>query len=72
MRLKISILSIAGGLLAAIGVLGYLQQSGSVYPTTNVTILGLVLGVAWGVLAPSIKRTLRWRKMRARASESRA
>ena len=59
MKIVLSLVAIAGGVLTAIGVLVMLQQQGTVYPTRNVAILTVVLGVVWGVLLPSLAKTMR-------------
>ncbi|HEX7464968.1 MAG TPA: SH3 domain-containing protein, partial [Actinomycetota bacterium] len=55
-RPRISAVSIAASLLASLGVIVLLQQFGVVYPTVSVAIVGLALGLAFGVLVPSLVR----------------
>jgi hypothetical protein len=61
MKPVFSVLSIIGGFLTGLGVLGYLQQSGSVYPTRNLTIVAAVLGIVWGIVVPTVWRSIRQR-----------
>ena len=56
-RIVISFVGIVGGIMSGLGVLGLLQQAGSVYPTRNVAILAVVLGALWGIALPSLTRT---------------
>ena len=62
MKLVLSFVGIVGGVLTAIGLLVMLQQQGSVYPTRNVAILTVLLGILWGVLLPSLAMTMRSRR----------
>jgi hypothetical protein len=57
-----SVLSIIGGIMTGLGVLVLLQQAGSVYPTRNVTILALLIGILWGIFLPTLTRTMAARK----------
>jgi uncharacterized membrane protein len=59
---KLSVLSIVGGILGALGILGYLQQAGAVYPTMIVTIVAVVLGIVWGIALPTLLTRMRVRK----------
>jgi hypothetical protein len=47
-----SLLTLLAGLLGAIGVLVLLQQAAVLYPTRAVAVIGVVAGVAVGVIAP--------------------
>lgn len=49
---RVGVVSVAGGLLTGIGLLVQLQQRGTVYPTTTVTIVTGVVGAVGGVVLP--------------------
>ncbi len=55
-RPRISAVGVAAGLLAAIGIVVLLQQYAVVYPTLGVAIAGLGLGLAAGLIIPSVMR----------------
>jgi len=61
-RLKISIVSILGALLAAIGLVVMLQQMGTVYPTITIVVLSLVLALVAGIVLPTLAQTFSRRK----------
>jgi hypothetical protein len=65
-RLRVSVVSIAGSLLSSLGVIVLLQQFGVVYPTVAVVIVGLAIGLAFGVLVPSLVRLSGLRRLNAR------
>ena len=56
-RFKLSILGIVFALMLAIGVMMMMQQAAVVYPTIKVVVLTLVLGLAVGIILPSLART---------------
>jgi hypothetical protein len=58
-----SVVAIVTGAIGGLGVLVLLQQAGTVYPTRNVTILAVVLGVAWGIAVPSLMRLRKVRRV---------
>lgn len=55
-RPRLSVLGLAGGVLAGIGIVVLLQQYGKVYPTAGVAIAGVVGGLIVGVLVPTLVR----------------
>ena len=65
MKPLFSVVGMLGGVLTGIGVLAMLQQSGTVYPTQNVTIVAAVLGLVWGILVPTLVQGRKIRKRRA-------
>jgi hypothetical protein len=65
-RPRISVVSILGSLLASLGIIVLLQQFGVVYPTVTVVIVGLLLGLAFGLLVPSLVRLSGLRRLNAR------
>ena len=65
-RPVITVLGIVSGFIGGIGALTLLQQAGIVYPTRDVTIVAAVLGIAWGVLVPSLRRFRRVRRINRR------
>jgi membrane-bound ClpP family serine protease len=67
-RPKFSVVGIAGSILGAIGVLVILQQRGSVYPTTVVEIVTLVIGLVIGVGVPSLFRLIAVRRINRRVA----
>jgi hypothetical protein len=56
--LHLSLVSVVSGALTALGLLVLLQQAGTVYPTRTVTIVGLLLGLVWGIAVPSVARSV--------------
>lgn len=61
-----SLVSMVSGALSGLGVLVLLQQAGTVYPTRVVTVVAVLLGLAWGVAVPSLGRVRRIRAIRRR------
>lgn len=53
-QIQIGVLPILSGLLGGLGLLVFLQQAGTVYPTLITTILFLLGGIAVGVILPTI------------------
>lgn len=53
-QLHFGFIPMVGGVLGALGLLVFLQQAGTVYPTLLVTILFLVGGLLVGILLPTI------------------
>ena len=53
---KFSLFGIGGSIVASIGILLVLQQRGSVFPTSTVEIVALVIGFLAGVAVPSLIR----------------
>jgi hypothetical protein len=72
LRPRLSILGMGSGIVGGLGALTLLQQAGSVYPTRTVTIVAALLGLAWGVAVPSLRRYLRVRKIDRRIAALRA
>src|SRR3990170_90944 len=57
-RPRISLVALLGGLLAGAGAVVLLQQFSLVFPTRAVAIGGLVIGLAIGVIVPSLTRII--------------
>jgi hypothetical protein len=53
-QVHLGVVPMFSGVLFALGLLVFLQQAGSVYPTMLVTILFLVGGLAVGIILPTI------------------
>lgn len=68
MKPLFSVVGMLGGVLTGLGVLTMLQQSGTVYPTQNVTVVAAVLGLVWGILLPTLVQGRKIRKRRAAAT----
>jgi hypothetical protein len=59
---KFSVVGIAGSVIGAFGFLLFFQQRGSVFPTTLVTIMTLVVSIFVGVAVPSFFRFIVFRR----------
>lgn len=53
-QIHLGVIPMISGVLGALGLLVFLQQAGSVYPTLLVTILFLFGGLAVGIILPTI------------------
>lgn len=61
-QIHLGVVPMLGGLLGALGLLVFLQQAGTVYPTLLVTILFLVGGLVVGIALPTIGTRIGRRK----------
>ena len=69
-----SVSGILGGLVGSVGVVVLLQQSGKIFPTTNVLVRALLAGLLVGIALPSAARAVKVRRgnRRIAAVEARA
>jgi len=67
-RPRLSVVGTLGGLLGGSGVVVLLQQFSVLYPTLAVAIIGLVGGLAIGILVPSLGRVFRVRRVNRKLS----
>jgi hypothetical protein len=71
-RPRLSVLGVGGGIVGSFGGLIYMQQSGSVYPTLNVTIASVVIGLLLGAGIPTAIRSLGIRRGKGKAKKTAA
>ncbi len=53
-RPRVSVLGLVSGVIGGLGILILLQQLGTLFPTRNAAIVGLVLGAALGLIIPML------------------
>ena len=65
-RPKVSVLGLASALIGSLAGLLFMQQRGSVFPTSTVGIVTIVVAVVSGVAVPSLGRVVATRRLNRR------
>jgi hypothetical protein len=65
-RPKVSVLGLVSALVGSLGGLLFMQQRGSVFPTSTVGIITIVVALVSGIALPSLGRVVATRRINRR------